>query len=545
MLVLMVSSQIDWRPRRTRPVPPPKDQGSLDERVERLVGLLNYGDDETARQAVNRMMSLGPSILPPLFEHLLRLEKRQTAMSGRCQLLVEELLTSFGVQLLLQAGPNIARVDRSSPAYPALLRLLRMLGPEGAYEVLQTRARLNEVTVRAPYFAQLGVGALNGAADYLESERFRGRPSLVLPLAANVDAVPVLYAEASSLGRERMLQTLLPWLDKALTRQCLGLVEPASTHEWMEYLLCHDADLWPRERVPFELVVDVGSPALVLERVCHLRDEAVTSLAEALGYERVDKEGVELALEMASSSDRTRRHLALRLLGRFPSDPRAVEYLRALAANPQADEGALALLILADACRGERDADWLGPFDEMLQTRVRGAEIAPEEIWYLRLAVDRRPGLFQDVLIRLLRYAAIHVVHTAALLFRGLHEVPLDAVLHALGRQRYSPAESLVAALLFGRWPAAEAAIVAGLESEDRDVRQASIDLLPCVRSYGWLELLPELIKRHPQSAQGLLNGAEAMGKPAAAVLLRLIEEAPVIAREHGVNRRLRIVGPA
>ena len=493
---------------------------SYRERVERHIRLLNYGDDRAAADATRQLLSMGPSILPILLDQLLKLEHHPHALSPRSQILIETLLGDFGLQTYLQTAEALRGVHRASPAFPAVLRVLEGLGPHVVVELCRG-APPNIYGVCAPLVHRLGAGCSQ---------------QLVELLAADADEVPVeiipaflpLWAENPEILREAW-DSLKPGPRGHLTDAIIAWDLPALHDLRIAALQGGNlnavpvlAALDPSVDALRALVLDLGDRAPQLAR-------QLAMLLDASAGPAADRGAVDEVLPLIDSTDPVVRRRGLAALLHAGDDPRALERLRLMAADPSDALGGVALVALARS--GEPD------IEAAFAARVRAAELSVEERVHLHCTGALRPAETIPLLLRLLRTESPRTATLVAQLLAH-REYPVRSVLKALGRHRYSPIESAIAPLVWARWPQIEGEVIDCLGSDDREVAVAAVDLLGGLGSRACLPALGARLLGERDEPEPILNALELHG-PAAATHLREFAAAdPEFARTIGVLRR-------
>jgi hypothetical protein len=492
------------------------------ERVERHIRLLNYGDDRAAADATRQLLSMGPSILPILLDQLLRLELHPQALSPRSQILIEELLGDFGLQTYLQTAEAVRGVHRASPAFPAVLRVLEGLGPHVVVELCRG-VPPDFYGVCAPLILRLGPGCDQQLFELLEASPDEVPAEIVptfLPLwACEPSLLRNTWDRLSPERRERLTDVVISWnlpdLDD-LRREALAggavdalpvLAARDPSPEGLRRLVEESRHLAPGVAEQLELLLD----------------------AHAQGPSPGDRGAIEESLPLIDSTDLVVRTRGLAGLLTALDDPRAIERLRLLAADPSDTLGGAALAALARG--GEPD------IEAAFAARVRSAELSLLERVHLHCVAAMRPTQSVPLLVRLLRTES---PRTAALVARLLahSDYPIRSVLKALGRHRYSPIEATIAPLIWARWPTVEAEVTECLDSDDREVAIAAVDLLGGLGSGDCLPALGRRLLAEREEPEPILNALELHGPPAATHLREFAALDPEFARTVGALRR-------
>ncbi|MCA9559082.1 MAG: hypothetical protein KC583_11010, partial [Myxococcales bacterium] len=145
------------RRRRRRDAAPPGEALGERDRVEALCGALS-GDPQRDRPLLNRLLALGPSIVPSLLEHLAELLRTPDGPPPRRVARIEELVSDFGLAAVPPVTDLLARLQPTAPLAPALTRILFRLGQSGARSVMQRGLRHPELAAFLPRFRHLRRG---------------------------------------------------------------------------------------------------------------------------------------------------------------------------------------------------------------------------------------------------------------------------------------------------------------------------------------------------------------------------------------------------
>jgi len=567
LIILMLIVQFNFAapeeeddPEEGRALPVP----STEARIERYIGLLNYGDDATAAEAIRHILSMGPSALPILLKQINRLEHRTAALSPRCQLRLEELLTAFGLVTYLECGEMMRYIHRASPVFPSMVRVVSGIGPNLVVEIVRNPI-LDAFAVVAPLLRRMGP-RVEGPLGELLAVKAGQIPEELLLAAIPVfvehpSILTALLGGASAQAEVRLVEVLSAWGLAPMLEHFhsgRGLDNPSTLERAvLELTVQAFSRLCAGDEASVQSLVDLArllpvveqeeEPPAVFAVLAALPWAQMLEVAAELGLGGDDVPGksaseadsrryVEDALAAVDSDQPWRRRLGVRALGQVPHDPRAVERLIALARDSTCTVGSLALVELV---RHER-----GPLDDLLAARVRAAELTDREVFYLRLAVMHRPDHFLALLGRLLRADSVRVVSVAAVLLASI-EPPLPLILKALGRHRYSPMEMTIAPLFFRQWVRYRGELAGALLSEDREVRQGAVDLLG---GFGGPEHVPAILARvvvESDMVDSLLNAVELIGPDGAAGLAAFVAESPEVARNYSLERRLSLLRPA
>ncbi len=546
--------------------PDDNTRDALQRRVERLVNQLAYGD--RAQDAAARLLSMGPGILPLLLAHLRRLEQDRDALSPRAQRAVERLMADFGLQAYLHSAEHIASIHRSSPAFPAIVRVLMDVGPLLVGQLMR-RSPCPDSNVLVPLFHRFGAQTVPGLLDLLREDPNAIPDDLLhaaLPLfAAEPALLDGLMVQCADAPRRRLAMATMPWplpnrralITAALDDPDPELAAAAMVERAVALVASHPhqddalhkalialarsalAKESPRLRHQAHLMLAVLEPAVVLEALgAEFEDAAAATEAQIVARlilrdDPDPRRAVEDALEMIEGRDPLARRASVRALGAFRGDPRAQERLVALAQDLHDPLGALALVTLARA--------GLGPLEDLLALRVRAANRDAERLFFVRLAAAFSPAAVQQRLFRLLRTESIRAVRLAALLVAPL-QCPTQDILKALGRHRYSPIGACVAPLLWACWPQRSDQVQAALTCEDREVRHAAIITIAALGDAHQGDALLGALEDDAELAEPILNAIEMLGAPMASRLSALARQKPEMEPELGLGRRTQLL---
>ncbi|MEL6179375.1 MAG: HEAT repeat domain-containing protein [Myxococcota bacterium] len=539
----------------------------LEARVERFIGLLNYGDEQTATNAMRHLLSMGPSILPILFSHLSRLEQHPGGLAPRCQLMIEQVLIDFGLQTYLQCGDAIRSVHRASPVYPALQRVLVGIGPNLLIELIRG-PMLDPLVGMAPLFHRLGEPIEHPLGELLDN-RVEAIPAAFLQatipvFTAHPELLARLYVASSPAARQRLLTVLAPWtpelvqtihprspppvapqepteVERSLAETALAerLLHSLNSPTDLDIQVRHGLALTEESSHKQALLAAVALPPNVMlqaleEHPGALEPDLHTHLQALLDPAGEPREQVEQALSMMDEpAAYWTTWVGMVGLGARLGDPRAEARLLHMAEDPSQPLGGLALMLLT-----MRPPEGLG---DVLARRVRSARTHPLEPFQLRLACVKAPEQFEAILVRLLRADAARVVSCAALLLAPLRP-PIDKLLKALGRHRGSPLEAQVAPLLWSQWPTCRAAVLRALKDSDREVREAAVTVLGALGSPEDVPALLDGLGPASESVEARLNAVEMLGPSGLGLLQECMERDLEFAKSFTLGRRLHVL---
>ncbi len=206
------------RRRRRHAAASADDEVGERDRVESLCAALT-GDPQRDRPLLNRLLALGPSIVPSLLEHLAELLRAPDGPPPRRVARVEELVADFGLAAVPPVTDLLARLQPTAPLAPALTRILFRLGQYGARSVMQRGLRHPELAAFLPRFRHLRRG--DGAtALFLTLRDAPGPPgdhlaTLAGLLADAPDVLDKLWDAWDAPRRVGLLCFLADWLPLA------------------------------------------------------------------------------------------------------------------------------------------------------------------------------------------------------------------------------------------------------------------------------------------------------------------------------------------
>ncbi len=450
--------------------------------VRRHLAALATDDPQAVREAGNRLLSLGPRVIPALYDHLRSLGESASEEERARQGLVEEAVASFGLRAAVPLARSLRRVVFPSRMVPCALRVARKLG-EPAIPALvgalddENCAALGLVLHRCP-----GMPAPHGTAVLATLAGARLERCLRVfagVLEQEPEAVGALYATAGAPQRRGLVSFYLRWpapvaaqvLLRALSdpeaanraQAALGVgllaadlpprlraaADDADTEVRLASLRACTAldardaagllagrvrDAPPAERAEAALALPADVPVTgdeVLASALSADDRRV-GLAAAAGLARrgAGGPGPDAALEALGAEDVALRRLAARCLGHhMGTDVRARErtFLLAEADDPEVRAAACAAL----AAGRQRD---LPP---LLARAVERCEGTPPEVFELRRAVLVAGDEAVQHLVRLVRTARPPAALLAAELVAAVgSELALDGLLRSLPHRR-------------------------------------------------------------------------------------------------------------
>ena len=570
------------RPRRAPVDPPPEREG---DRVETLCQALS-GDPVRDRPLLNRLLALGPGIIPTLLEVLAQQSRQTDGAPVRRVARLEELVADFGLAAVPPVTDVLARLQPTAPLAPALTRILHRLGQAGARSVLMRGLKHPELAPFLPRFRHLQRGDPSTAL-FLTLRDHRADPGPALATLAGLlvdrpDVIDRLWQAWDGHARVALLDFLCDWLPLARpTDVSRGLADAAPATRAAAARLAHlmidptlvgplselaltDHDPTSRAAAVRALAVQpsVGARPALLEVVAD-PDPAVALLALVgiiLGHPPV-AERARLAAGALGDGAAARLCAAqapLTGLAQGPLDPllAALEDpapgLRALAAalvgrhldhDPRARERLI------------RIADGSAPGDAVLAVSAlaRAQDPTAPELLAKLLRLAPSPA---DLL--LLQEAAQHIGEPAVLpLARRLRPGPpgrVEATLAVLRAQPYAAAvppllrgledarsghlEGLLGATLHAGGAAVWATIDEALRQPRRGLLPPALRFLAAYADDAHVPLLLELFDRHPPLRSVILNLIEAHGEAARAALGVRIAEGGEDAMLAGMEQR-------
>lgn len=551
-------------PRRDtpRPAPEPLDDGDAPEpsrhRVAELCRELS-GDARRDRPLQNRILSLGPGIVPLLVEEHATLLRHPGRLQPAVLARFEETISDFGLAAVPVVAAHLARVSPTSPVALSLLRVLARLGPGGAAPTLRAGLASPQLAAYLPRWRLPGTTRNVGGVltQVLRDRPAETRAEDLDALAGLLAAHPGVLAElwrrfaADEAGRRTLIDFQIAWLPLAQPESAaLGLADASPVVRLAAVRLAdliHEPSLTaplvaraatdpdPTVRVAAVRALGHGAaPELVQvlrgaaddpdARVALTARQALRLAAPGLALPPpVDAEGTRDGLALLAASDAAdvdallagldaaspdTRRLAAELLGEHAgTDPRAKE--RLFRATEGRDLPLAAMAALALARFGEPEAP------ELLARQVR--ELAAPDVLHLMQETAQVLGPAAAVpLARRLRSDASTRVETLLAVMRAVpYETAVPPLLRALEATRATRAEGQIAATLAVGGPEVRAALDAGLQQPGRGLLTPALAWLAAYATPEDLPVLMDLLDRHPPLRGIVLGLIEAQGEPA------------------------------
>jgi hypothetical protein len=581
VIVAVVVARVLRGPREIRSEEEPPARP--DHRVTELCALLS-GDAARDRPLLNRILSLGPTVVPMLVDELAETLRNPEGVDAARLARLEELVADFGLAAVGPLAARMARIQPTAPLGPSLTRVLRRLGAPGAVAFL--RAALDQPALAAflPRW-RLSDGGHDPAPVLLAA--LRERPltlrrrdldTLAGLLADHPTVIDTLWARWEEAGRVTIVEWLCDWLplaDARLARRALAdpapgvqraaaaLAELLADPELLPALQDLARDPQPASRMAAARALaafEGAEPALeaaaadpdpevavrgVLGLLARDRDAAVwalgnTALAgDARGRllsaalrSEPDREPLLAALE---SADPRLREVAISALAvDAPSDPRARERLIRAADGEDPQDRAVAVAALAFA------GDSTAP--DLLARAVREA---PERRDLLRLQRAARAlgaAALLPLARRLRSEAPERIAAQLAILRAQPYAAAVAPLLRALESARLGEIEGALTATLHVGGPEVQAALHDGLLQPGRGLLTPTLRYLASYSTPADLPLLVELFDHHPPLRNVLLNLIEAQGAPAASVLVERVRRGGEDAVLLALEQRLEVV---
>lgn len=557
LLALLVTLLVARGDRPRRPAEPP---GPVDvRRVSRLSRHLT-GDPVRDRPLLNRILALGPDVIPGLLGELTECHRHPDPRHAPRAARLEEVVADFGLAAVPAVSDALARLHPTAPLVPGLVRILRRLDGPGTRALIDRAVRVPDLAPFLPRFRFGGpgsdpAGALVAALRAIDPpDRPRALALCAGLLAAHPVAIEALWAAWGPPGRVDLLRWLADWLpvaraaaeplperglrdpdptvraaaarlaallrvDVAALSAALEDPDPAVRAAACRAVAARRVSLGP-------LLADCAAdadPRVALEALLgRLADPAAlpppdpalpAPIAALLAAERP----IDAALAALEDSDPTTRRVAAHLLGRHHDDPRARERLIRLADAAEPADRATAVLALARA--GDAIA-------ADLLVRVLRAGAPPADLLDLQEAAQRVGAEVAAPLARRLRPPPPdRVLATLAVLRAAPYADAVPPLLRGLEDARSGALEGQLAATLYVGGPAVREAVSRALRQPTRGLLAPALRFLAAYGDPADLPLLLDLHDRHPPLRGVLLNLVEGLGPAAIAPLRARIAE--------------------
>jgi hypothetical protein len=530
-------------------------------RVAQLCRALS-GDPARDRALQNRLLALGPGIVPLLLREHAEVIRHPEGVRPAILARLEETVSDFGLGALPSIAAALARVQPTAPVALSLLRMLGRLGAGGAGPFL--RAGLDAPTLAA-YLPRWRSPRTTRDPGAVLTAVLRDRPTDRLAedldtLAGLIGDHPTVLgalwirfsgeSERDRQSRCTLLQFQSQWLPLAQGALILrGLVDPDARVRLAAVRL---ADLVHEPGLLVDLVLRAAEdvdPAIRAAAVRALGHAPAPDVRAALLAAAGDSAAVVIV-----AARHALRRVAPRLGLPSASDPAAQAAVSLLeAADARAIEPLLAGLDAADPVERCLAAELLGEHvgadpraKERLFRAVEGRDAALAATAALALARAAEPEA-PELLARLIREPAsfdvLHLLQEAAQVLGAAAPVPLarrlrpDAgarvdillavlrtvpyaqavppLLRALEAARGTRAEGQIAATLSVGGPAVRAAIDTGVQQPGRGLLTPALVWLSAYATASDLPVLFDLLDRHPPLRGIVLGIIESQGDSA------------------------------
>lgn len=558
------------------------------------------GDPERDRPLCNRVLSLGPDVVPLLVDEIARALRDPDGAHPARLARLEELVADFGLAAVGPVTARLARIQPTTPLGPSLVRVLRRLGAPGAVAFLRAgleqpdlapflpRWRLPDGRVSDP-----GAALLAALADRPAERRRGDLDAMAGLLADHPRVIDALWERWDDAGRVALLDWLAAWLPLAearfvragledaapAVRQAAarlagllatpGLLDPVRALARDPDPACRTAAVhalaaFPTARDALRAAAADEHPDVAVAAVLGLLRRSEDEAAAALSDVRVAADEPRLGL--------LREALAARpvpadtgaapepdtpdlLAGLESPDPAVREVaMRVLALRAEADPRARERLILIADGRDPRDRvaavaalsfvrDSTAP--DLLARALREPAEPPDPEGRARLQEAVR-HLGVAALAPLARRVRSEAPERIEALLAILRVQPYaDAVaplLRALENVRLGSLEGTLAATLYVGGPEVRAALDDGLRQPGRGLLTPALRYLAAYGTPADLPLLVDLFDRHPPLRTILLTLIEAQGAAAVRALEGRIRRGGEDAVLLSLEQRLDIV---
>lgn len=565
LLVLLTLSR--GAPRRAAP----REPADL-RRVTRLCRHLT-GDPIRDRPLLNRILALGPDVVPTLIAELTECHRHPDRRSPTRAARLEEVVADFGLAAVPAVTDALARLHPTAPLVPGLVRILRRLRGPGARAVIDRAVRVPDLAPFLPRFRFDGpghdpVGALVAALRRADAEQ----RALALELCAGLlspAAIESLWAAWGAEGRADLLRWLTDWLPIAeraglaerglrdrdpavrVAAARLATILPSSVGIAALTTAVEDDDPGVRAAVCRAIAARRASTRALLDE--RLRDADPRVALEALlgrlrdperpppdlpgpiGLLLDDERPVDAALAGLEDPAPALRRAAAHLLGRRHADPRARERLIRLAEAPDPRDRATAVLVLARA--GDAVAG------DLVIRVVRAGALAGAELLDVQEAAQRvGPAVAAPLARRLRSRTAGRVDATLAVLRAVPYAEAVPPLLRGVEDARSGALEGRLAATLHVGGAEVRAVIGQALRQPTRGLLAPALRFLAAYGEPADLPLLVELFDRHPPLRGVLLNLIEGQGAAAIEPLRARIDAGGEDAVVESLEQRLAML---
>lgn len=509
------------------------DDAADPRRISRLCAALT-GDPARDRPVQNRILALGPDVIPALLGELTDAHRHQDEHAPARLARLEEVVADFGLAAVPPVTAALGRLHPTAPLVPGLVRVLHRLDGPGARAVIRRGVEQPDLAPFLPRFraAADAADALTAALLAVDPD---DRPAALETCAGLLADRPAvierLWTRADARGRVALLGWLTDWLplaDPALAARALD--DPEPTVRAAAARLATLLPALPAARLaaalddPAPPVRAAAARALAARQDpadraplrAALRDpEATVALEARLGLlfdlDPRETDPPDAALAELVGHDPNRRRLAIHHLGRRRDDPRARERLIRLADDPDPAiraEAVLALVRAGDAIAQDllvRVLRALPPLTDRLDAQEAAQRLGPTLAVPLARRLRPDPPARIAALLAVLR--AIPYTDAVPPLLRGLEDARTGAL------------EGQLSATLHAGGPPVRAAIDQALRHPSRGLLAPALRFLAAYATPDDLPLLFDLFERHPPLRGVVLNLVEAQGEAAIAPL--------------------------
>ena len=545
------------------PAEDPQPRRNSTDRLAELCASLN-GDPRRDRPILNRILALGPEVVPLLLDQLHGTVKSNESVKPELQARIEELVADFGLAASPSLRQHLTRTRPGSPQGAGLMRILVRLGHAGGIDLLR---RAFDTPGLLPFVPRLRLASepfeapdevLHEVLGHRPIERLRRDLDTVAGLIVNHPVVvDRLWAGGDARTRAAVLEWLCNWLPLArlehveagladeevcvrIAAAHLGalLVDPTLVgplgdltrdgNPSARAAAAHALGTQPLRGAvtPLRATVNDPDPEVAVAAALALWRHRDAGLSRAVASSNIladsrrgallraafPLEGalrdIDPLLAALSDPDAAVRQLSTRLLGAFVDvDPRARE--RLIRAAEGADRGDRVAAVTALVLAGDETAP------EQLAAALIGPVDPDAHLWLQEAA----QCLGDKAVMPIARKVANgHREHAGALLsvLRVQPFLPaIPVLLRALEKTRGEPIEAAIAATLQAGSAEVRSAVDDCLEQPRRGLLVPALTYLAAYGTPDDLPILIALYDRHPPLRGILLNLIEAQG-PAA-----------------------------
>lgn len=228
LVLAMLLSRGDRR-RRDDDEDPPADP----RRISRLCATLT-GDPARDRPVQNRILALGPDVIPALLGELTELHRHTEAQAATHLARLEEVIADFGLAAVPPVTTALGRLHPTAAMVPGLVRVLRRLGPPGVRAVIHRGVAAPDLAPFLPRFRDGLDEPPSPLADALLTVEPALRATALETCAGLLGERPAdierLWTRWDAAGRVALLGWLTDWpalADAALAAR--GLTDPEPT----------------------------------------------------------------------------------------------------------------------------------------------------------------------------------------------------------------------------------------------------------------------------------------------------------------------------